>query len=337
MTAMQEGAHVPTVEESDEPKMRDVFSDVDTDTAVATNPAGFVIAELADADPRILTLSADLGATLPDFRSRHPERYIELGIAETNSISVSAGLAASGFIPYVFSMSAFGVLKTAEQLRTDAAYNHLPVRLVGRLTGLAMGFFGTSHHAVEDVAVARAITGVSVVAPADSQSVLSLMRATVEREGPVYIRIAEDAQQVYDEPPTYEPGKLLRVREGGDLTLIGHGMGVGLAVRAAAQLAEEGVQAEVLDAAWLKPFDEDGVVASARSTGRILTIEDHNVVGGLTSMVAEAVGRAGVSAALGSVALPDEDLVVGVPGQLYEHYGFTVSNVVARARGLLSS
>ncbi|WP_239521788.1 transketolase family protein [Geodermatophilus sabuli] len=332
---MQEGAHVPSVEESDEPKMRDVFSDVPTDTGLATDPAGVVIAELGDADPRILTLSADVGVTLAEFRSRHPERYIEMGIAETNSISVAAGLAASGFVPYVFSMSAFGVLKTAEQLRTGAAYNRLPVRLVGRLTGLAMGFFGTSHHAVEDVAVARAITGLSVVAPADAQSVISLMRATVDREGPVYIRIAEDAQPVYAEPPTYRPGELLRVREGADVTLVGHGMGVGLALRAAARLAEEGVQAEVLDAAWLKPFDAEGVVASARSTGAILTIEDHDVVGGLASMVAEAVGRAGVAAALGSIALPDERLEVGVPAQLYERYGLTVPNVAAQAKALL--
>ena len=181
--------------ESDGPKMRDVFSDVDLDTAIATNPAGFAIAELGVRDPRILTLSADLGAALADFRKRTSGRYIELGIAETNSISVAAGLAASGFTPYVFSMAAFGVLKCAEQLRTDAAYNRLPVRLVGRMTGLAMGLFGTSHHAVEDIAMARAITGLSVIAPADPQSVLSLMRSTLDCEGPVYIRVSEDAHR----------------------------------------------------------------------------------------------------------------------------------------------
>jgi len=315
--------------------MRDVFSDVDLDTAIATNPAGFAIAELGVRDPRILTLSADLGAALADFRKRTSGRYIELGIAETNSISVAAGLAASGFTPYVFSMAAFGVLKCAEQLRTDAAYNRLPVRLVGRMTGLAMGLFGTSHHAVEDIAMARAITGLSVIAPADPQSVLSLMRSTLDYEGPVYIRVSEDAQPVYDEPPKYEPGKLLRVRRGTDVTLIGHGMGVGLAVRAAAQLADEGVQAEVLDAAWLKPFDEATVVNSARTTGRILSIEDHHVIGGLTSAVAEAVARAGVSARLDSVALPDERLAVDFPAKLYERYGLTVAGVVENARALL--
>jgi transketolase len=182
--------------------MVDVFSDVEIDTALATNPAGVAIAELADHNANILTLTADLGAVLADFRSRHPERYVELGIAETNSISVAAGLATCGYLPYVFSMSPFGVLKCAEQLRTDAAYNHLPLRLVGRLTGLAMGFFGTSHHAVEDIAVARAITNLTVVAPADSQSVLSLMRSTETTEGPVYLRIAEGALPVYEEPPT---------------------------------------------------------------------------------------------------------------------------------------
>lgn len=327
--------HVPTVEESDEPKMVDVFSDTGLDTELATNPSGVAIAELGDADPRIVTLTADLSTVIAEFRERHPERYIELGIAETNSVSVAAGLAASGFRPYIFSMSPFGVLKCAEQLRTDAAYNHLPVRLVGRLTGLAMGFFGTSHHAVEDIAVARAITNMTVIAPADSHSVLSLMRSTVDLDGPVYLRIAEGPEPVYEEPPTYRPGKWLRVRDGADVSLVGHGMGVGLAVRAAAELAGEGIEAEVLDAAWLKPFDEEAIVDSARRTGRILTVEDHNEVGGLTGLVAEVVGRNGISAQLGHVALPDEDLAVGVPAELYERYGLTVPNVVAKARALL--
>lgn len=335
-TALQADAvDVPTVQESDEPKMVDVFSDTGLDTELATNPAGVVIAELGDADPRIVTLTADLSTVIADFRERHPERYIELGIAETNSVSVAAGLAASGFLPYVFSMSPFGVLKCAEQLRTDAAYNHLPVRLVGRLTGLAMGFFGTSHHAVEDLAVARAITNLTVIAPADSQSAVSLLRSTVDLDGPVYFRIAEGPEPVYEEPPAYRHGRWMRVRDGSDVTLAGHGMGVGLAVRAAAALAGDGIEAEVLDAAYLKPFDEEAIVGSAGRTGRILTVEDHSVVGGLAALVAEVVGRNGIGAELGAVALPDEDLAVGVPAELYERYGLTVPNVVARARALL--
>jgi transketolase len=318
------------------PKMVDVFSDVEIDTALATNPAGVAIAGMADANPHIVTLTADLGAVLADFRERHPERYLELGIAETNSVSVAAGLATCGYLPYIFSMAPFGVLKCAEQIRTDLAYNHLPVRLVGRLTGLAMGLFGTSHHAVEDVAVARALTNLTLIAPADSHAVLSLMRSTEQHQGPIYIRISEGALPVYAAPPTFEFGRWLRLRAGADVSLIGHGMGVGLAVRAADELATHGVHADVYDAAYLKPFDHDAIVDTARRTGAVLTIEDHSEIGGLASIVAETLGRNGLSARLAHAALPDEDLEVGVPADLYEHYGLTPAGVVGDALELLS-
>ncbi len=226
------------------------------------------------------------------------------------------------------------MLKCAEQLRTDVAYNHLPVRLVGRLSGLAMGFFGTSHHAVEDIAVARAITGMTVIAPADAVAVLSLMRSTVALDGPVYIRISEGALPAYDSVPAFEPGRWPRLRRGTDVTLIGHGIGTGLAIRAAAGLAGQGIEADVYDAAYLKPFDEAAIVDTAGRTGAIVTIEDHTEIGGLASLVAEVAGRRRLGAGLRSVGLPDTDLEVGVPADLYEYYGLTVPAVVAAARDL---
>jgi transketolase len=311
--------------------MVDVFSDVEIETALAANPAGYAVAELADHDPRIVTLTADLSSVLADFRERHPGRYIELGIAETNSVSLAAGLAASDYLPYIYSMAPFGVLKCAEQLRTDVAYNHLPVRLVGRLSGLAMGFFGTSHHAVEDIAVARAITNMTVIAPADSNAVLALMRSTAELDGPVYLRISEGTSNVYSTVPTFTRGHWPRLRSGNDLTLVGHGMGVGVCVAAAAELAAEGVEADVFDAAYLKPFDEAALVESATRTGRVVTVEDHNEIGGLASIVAEVAGRRKLAADLRNVGLPDSDLEVGVPTDLYEYYGLTPGGVTAAA------
>jgi len=320
-----------------EPKMVDVFSDIEIDTALASNPAGYAIAAMADEDARVLTLTADLGAVLADFRERHPRRYIELGIAETNSISVAAGLATCGYLPYIFSMSPFGVLKCAEQLRTDVAYNHLPVHLVGRLTGLAMGFFGTSHHAVEDVAIARTLTNMTVIAPADANAVQSLMRATTGLAGPAYLRISERAPHVYEAPPAFEFGRWPRLRAGRDLTLIGHGMGTGLAVRAAARLARDGIEADVYDAAYLKPYDEDAIIDTARHTGHVLTIEDHNEIGGLGAIVAQTAGRHRLAARLAMSALPDVDLEVGVPAELYEYYGLTVDGVVTKALALVEN
>jgi transketolase len=316
--------------------MVDVFSDIERETALKANPAGYAVTELAAQDPRILTLTADLSNTLAEFREKFPERYIELGIAETNSVSFAAGLAASGFVPYIYSMAPFGVLKTAEQLRTDVDYNHLPVRLVGRLSGLAMGYFGTSHYAVEDIAIARTLNNTVVVAPADAASTVALMRLVATLDAPAYIRIAEAPEPVYSEPPVYELGKWPRLTEGGDVTIAAHGMGVGLALQAAEALrARDGIAAEVLDAAFLKPFDEDALIASAAKTGRVLAVEDHSVVGGLGSLVAETVARHRLPVELGQVALPAADLEVGVPAELYEYYGLTVDGVAAKARELV--
>jgi transketolase len=235
-------------------------------------------------------------------------------------------------------MAPFGVLKTAEQLRTDVDYNHLPVRLVGRLSGLAMGYFGTSHYAVEDIAIARTLNNTIVVAPADSASTVALMRLVAATDAPAYIRIAEAPEQVYDEAPDYELGKWRRLTTGGRVTIAAHGMGVGLAVGAARLLAErDGVQAEVLDAAFLKPFDEDALIESAAKTGKVLTVEDHSVVGGLGSIVAEAVARHRLPVDLAQVALPAVDLEVGVPAELYQYYGLTVAGVATKALALVTS
>lgn len=324
------------VGQTSRPKMVDVFSDSDIDNDVVTNPAGYAIAELAEADPRILTLTSDMGRVLGDFRARFPERYVEMGIAETNTISVAAGLASCGFRPYVYAMSSFGILKCAEQLRTDIAYNHLPVTVVGRLSGLALGFFGTSHHAVEDVAIARSLTGMVVIAPADSNAVLGLMRSSADTDRPRYIRIAEGALPVYAEPPQIEFGRWPQLRSGADISLIGHGMGVGLAMAAAGVLEQRGIRADVYDAAFLKPYDEDALLRTARRTGRVLTIEEHTEIGGLASIVAESLGRHGVATRLDRCALPDEDLEVGTPAELHEYYGLTADAVGERALQLLA-
>ena len=318
-----------------EKKMVDVFSDIERETSMAANPAGYVVTELGAEDERIVTLAADMSNMVAEFIAKFPERYIEVGIAETNSVSLAAGLASAGLIPYVYSMAPFGMLKVAEQWRSDVDYNHLPVRLVGRLSGVAMGYFGTSHYAVEDIAVARTMNNTVVLSPADAASCVSLMRSTASLEVPVYIRIAEAAAKVYDEAPEYEYGKWPKLRNGGDVTLIGHGMGVGLAAQAAEVLFEQdSVEADVFDAAYLRPFDQAALLQSAEKTGRILTIEEHSVVGGLGAIVAETVARAGLSVKLDQVALPDQDLEVGVPADLYEYYGLTTAHVAKKALNL---
>ncbi|WP_182347139.1 transketolase family protein [Tomitella gaofuii] len=322
--------------------MEDVFSD--EGQASSLNLLGHAMAELADRHDDVVVLSADMGSALTELRERHPERYIELGIAETNTISVAAGMAASGLRPYVLAFAPFGMIKCAEQIRTDLSATMMPVTLVTRLSGLAMGYFGTSHHAVEDLAIARPITNLTIMTPADNNAALGLLEASHDLAGPSLLRVSEGAMPVYDAVPELPRGRFVRVREGADLTIIATGVGVGCAVAAAADLAGRGIDAAVLDAAYIKPFDAEAVLAAARATGAILTVEEHNIVGGLGSAVAEVLGRhageltaarGGSSVRVASVALPDEDLEVGVPTDLLEHYGITSAAVASAATELL--
>jgi transketolase len=315
-------------------KMVDVFSDDQPPDDAITNPIGWELARLAEMDSRLVALAADMSRSVSDLREHHPDRYVELGIAETNAVSVAAGMAACGLRPYVLAMGPFGAIKCAEQIRMDLAFTGLPVRFVARLTGLAMGFFGPSHQAVEDIAITRAINGLTVTCPADANAIIGMLRSTYDHDGPVYVRVNERSTPVYETPPTFERGRWPRLREGGDVTLVGAGSGVGIAVAAAELLARDGIAAAVLDAAYLKPLDEQAIVAAA-GTGPLLTIEEHNEIGGLGSAVCEVVARRGLGATVDVLALPDEELAAGVPALLLERYGLTADNAARRARALL--
>jgi transketolase len=234
-------------------------------------------------------------------------------------------------------MGPFGAIKCAEQLRADVTYTRLPVRFVARLSGLAMGFFGTSHHAVEDIAIARSLTNLTVVAPCDERSTAALLRSTIDHDGPVFYRVSEGVEhEVYGEEPVIERGRFVTVRGGTDATVIATGVGVGAALGAARLLELEDISVEVLDAAYLKPLDEEEILRAAGTTGAILTVEEHSVVGGLGAAVAEVLGRYGAPARLRVHGLPDEDLDVALPAVLLERYRLTPAGVADEVRELLS-
>jgi len=323
------------------PQMENVFFEEEEEKAGpgprGGNIVGDELARLVQERDDIVVLSADMGAVVAKLRELRPDRYIELGIAETNTVSVAAGLAASGFLPFVLSMGPFGAIKCAEQIRTDLAYNELPVRFIARLSGLAMGFFGPSHHAVEDIAIARSITNLTVVAPSSDNAFVALLRSTIDHPGPVFFRISEGLdRELYPQPPAFERGRFVPVRAGTDVTVIGTGVGVQLGLAAAELLEPEGVSVAVLDAAYLKPFDDEGVLRAAAETGAILTVEEHNVTGGLGATVAEVLGRNGAPALLRVHGLPDEELAVGVPAALQEWYGLTPEAIAAEVRQLVA-
>ncbi len=302
--------------------------------------AGEELANLVDDGHDIVVLTADLSTSnrLTDFQARHPARFFNVGIAEQNMMSIGAGMAACGHQAWVSTFAAFASLLCAEHLRTDMAYPNLPVRILAHHAGISMGFYGTSHHAVEDIAVTRAIAGMTVMAPCDAATLRACVRATLDEPGPVYLRLGRgNDPDVHESNVELQRGRFLRVREGNDVTVIATGIGVQAAVGAAERMAGDGVTVRVLDAVYLKPLDVDAIEIAARETGRILVVEEHNVIGGLGTAVAEAVAMLGVPARIAKLGIEDQYALVAPPSHLYRHYGLTADGVVDRLRGLLSA
>lgn len=300
--------------------------------------AGEELAALVDEGREIVVLTADLSTSnrMTDFAERHPSRFFNLGIAEQNMMSVAAGLATCGYIPFASTFAAFASLLCAEHLRTDLAYTKLPVRVLAHHAGVALGFYGTSHHAIEDIAITRAIPGLVVVAPCDAQSTRAVIRSTINEPGPVYIRLGRGREgTVYPEPPTIQAGRFLTVRDGKDATVIATGVGVQAALEASRLLQEHSVDLQVLDAVYLKPFDEEGVRQAAAKTERILTVEEHNIIGGLATAVAVGLGRHGLNPRLEHLAIPDEYAPIAPPTHLYRHYGLTAEGIADRVLAMI--
>lgn len=301
--------------------------------------AGAVLADLADDDERIVAACADLKyvTRMSLFEARHPARFFQFGIAERNMLTAAAGMASCGLIPYVATFACFSGILGYEAIRTDHAYPNLPVRVIATHAGIGMGFFGTSHHATEDIAALRAVAGLTILSPADSAGTESLLRSTVELPGPIYFRLGRGRdRRVYDAPPdSYGPGAPPRVaREGSELLLVSTGTMVGECMEAARRLADDGIVPTVLDVHTLKPFDAESVALQAGRHRVVITVEEHNVEGGLGTLVREAVAEAGLTVPVRKHGLRDEFALIGPPTHLYSHYGLDpagIATVVSRA------
>ena len=304
---------------------------------------GFTMADeliaLAEQHDDIVVLTADLALSngLSAFQDRFPERFFNMGIAEQNMVSVAAGLAASGYRPYISTFASFVSLLGAEQLRTDLAYPGMKVTILAHHVGVALGFYGTSHHAVEDIAVCRAMGGMTVASAADGEAIRGILRATLDVPGPVYVRIGRGQEDiVYDKVPTLVPGRFHQLRDGDAATVIATGIGVHAALAAADALQLEGVSVRVLDAAFIKPLDVPSIIAAAVETGGILTVEEHNPNGGLGEAVAGVLADAGLGIRFRRKALPDDYAPVAPPTHLYRHFGLDGPGVTAELRALIA-
>lgn len=299
---------------------------------------GEELARLAERDPRIVVGTADLASAnrTNDFRAAHPERFFNFGIAEKNMITAAAGMAACGMISYVATFASFASILGAEQIRTDCAYPRMPVRIIGTHSGMSMGFYGSSHHALEDLGMLRTVADLTVCCATDANHLRALLRASVDHPGAMYLRLGRGRDpEVYPEVPELEIGRAIRLREGHDLTLIATGSQVRAGLDAAAALATEGVSVRVVDMHTISPLDRQEVAAAARETGAILTLEEHNITGGLGSAVAEVLVDLPRCPFLRH-GVPDRFVEVGPPAALYAAYRLDAAGVTEIARDFLA-
>jgi transketolase len=248
--------------------------------------------ELAELDERIVVVSNDsVGSSkLGDFKKTFPDRLVNVGIAEQDLVGVGAGLANAGKIPFVFSASCFLTGRALEQIKVDCAYSNANVKLVGISAGMAYGPLGPTHHSIEDLAWTRAIADLTVVVPTDPVDTRQIVEAAATTSGPIFIRLSRmEVPQIHGDEHRFEFGKATLLRAGRDVTLIATGVTVSRALEAARLLASDGVDARVLEISTIRPLDTDAIVAAARETGAIVTVEEHTVYGGLGGAVAEVV------------------------------------------------
>ncbi|MCI2421643.1 transketolase [Saccharopolyspora sp. K220] len=321
--------------------LKDARSVDGTDTrAIPAFVFGEELAELAEGDPRIVVLTADLGRSnrALDFAARHPGRFVNVGIAEKNMITIAAGMASCGYLPFAATFGSFAALLCAEQIRTDCAYPDLPVRIVGHHSGMSMGFYGTSHHSLEDLGMMRTIAGLTVVCATDANHLRALLRLSLHHPGAMYLRLGRGRDpEVYDAVPDLVAGRAQTVRDGTDLTIIATGSEVHPALGAAELLAEQGFSTRVVDMWTISPLDRDAVLDAANATGAILTVEEGNITGGLGTAVAEVLFEAGAHIAFRRHGVPDEHVPVGPPAGLYAHYRLDAPGIAAVARELLTN
>ena len=257
---------------------------------------GLALADLAADNTRLLVLDADLAnSTRADiFAAAHPERFLEMGIAEQNMVGVAAGLATQGFIPVVTTFACFAVYRALDQVRILVAQPHLNVKIVGGYSGLLTGFTGKTHQAIDDLSVMRAIPGMVVIASADEVETRTALRAAVEYVGPVYMRLTRDPGPVlFSDEDTFEIGRARWLQHGRDLTIFSTGQQTTRCLMAAELLAARGLHAAVVHVPTIKPLDVDLIRRAAGATGLIVTAEEHSVIGGLGAAVAEVLGEVG--------------------------------------------
>lgn len=299
------------------------------------------ILEMIEEDSRVCYINADgtgfagkVGAAM----KKYPDRVIDVGIQEMNMVTLAAGLAKKGYIPFVQTFGPFLCVRALDQIHNDVAYNDFPVRLIGTHAGISSGY-GPTHNTIIEFGIMNSIPNMTMIAPCDAIQCRKILRKSLDYPKPIYIRIPRGEEPlVYEEgyDYDYEIGKAIEIKEGKDLTIIAAGMGVFNSIQAARHLEEKGLDVGVIDMHTIKPIDKEAVIKAARRTGNIITVEDHNILGGLGSIVADVLMEAGVPARLRKIGIPDTFVEYGYPEELYPYYGMDANGIAKTALEFLN-
>ena len=297
---------------------------------------GHVLKTEVYKNPNVVVLEADLGnATKSNaFKEVAPERYFNMGISEQDLIGTAAGFAAAGKIPLASTFAVFATGRAFEQVRNSVCYPKLNVKICATHAGLTVGADGGSHQAIEDISLMRTLPNMTVINPADAKEAEAAVLAAIDYQGPVYIRLGRaETKDIHDESYHFEWGKAEVLRQGSDVSIFATGIMTAKALDAAETLAKQGIQAEVINVHTIKPLDEETVIASAKKTGKVVTAEEHSIIGGLGSAVAEVLARQ-CPTKQAFVGVQDSFGESGSPDDLLEKYGLTAEAIVKAAVGL---
>lgn len=302
---------------------------------VATRVAyGNTLAELGKENNDIIVLDADLSKSTntATFGKVFPQRHFNCGIAEQNMMGIAAGLAAAGKIPFASTFAVFGAGRAFEIIRNSICYPKLNVKIAVTHAGLTVGEDGATHQSIEDIALMRTLPNLTVLCPADGKETEEMIRAIVDYKGPVYIRLGRpNLPIIMDDDYKFEIGKSVQLQEGNDVTIIAMGIMVAQAIKAQGELKKQGIDARVINMSTVKPIDEAAIIKAARETGAIVSAEEHSVIGGLGSAVAEVLVKKDY-APLEMVGVKDTFGESGTPQELLEKYGLTYKEIVDAAK-----
>ncbi|WP_273319762.1 transketolase family protein [Vallitalea guaymasensis] len=316
------------------------YTMLDTTNLSTAEMYGNVLCELGKEHPEIVGLSADLAKStkIGLFAEKFPNKFFNTGIAEQNMFGIASGMAKCGLVPFVSTFAIFTSMRALDQVHTDICYQNLNVKMIATHAGLSFGQAGTTHHCTEDIAIMRSMANLKVIVPADGMETANAVVQAYETEGPVYIRINRGFDQKVYENTDYDfrIGKAHQLTDGNDLTIIACGSCVYQAIEAAKILSSvDGIKARVLNMHTIKPIDREAVLKAVYETRRIITVEDHNVMGGLGSAVAEVIIESGKGCAFRKLGIPDTFSIIGLHEDLMAYYEIDTNGIVENVRKLI--